>query len=51
MPAFDRFTYGSIGSIFIDAGFTNVVTEDITTNVKPMVRLFFVLAYIHIYWF
>ncbi|EMR89691.1 hypothetical protein ACHAP3_000735 [Botrytis cinerea] len=46
MPAFDRFTYGSIGSIFTDAGFTNVVTEDITIHVKPMVRFFFVLAYI-----
>ncbi|KAF7927546.1 uncharacterized protein EAE98_005928 [Botrytis deweyae] len=46
MPAFDRFTYGSISSIFADAGFTNVVTEDITINVKPMVRFFFVLAYI-----
>ncbi|RAL59778.1 hypothetical protein DID88_000407 [Monilinia fructigena] len=46
MPAFDEFTYGSISSIFSDAGFTNVQTEDITIHGKPMVRFFFILAYI-----
>ncbi|QSZ28644.1 hypothetical protein DSL72_003143 [Monilinia vaccinii-corymbosi] len=46
MPAFDQFTYGSISSIFTDAGFTNVQREDITMHVKPMVRFFFILAYI-----
>lgn len=46
MPAYNDFTYGAIGRILEEAGFVDVTTEDITLNVKPMVRFFFVLAYI-----
>jgi sterol 24-C-methyltransferase len=46
MPAHDRFTYGTIGTILKKAGFTDVKTEDITIHVKPMVLFFFLLAYI-----
>ncbi|KAI9643832.1 hypothetical protein NHQ30_007183 [Ciborinia camelliae] len=46
MPAYDRFTYGTIGSLLTDAGFTDVQTEDISVHVRPMVRFFFLLAYL-----
>ncbi|KAK9372071.1 S-adenosyl-L-methionine-dependent methyltransferase [Lipomyces chichibuensis] len=46
MPALDRFGPGVIQRILEEVGFQEVVVEDLTINVTPMLRLFFILAYI-----
>ena len=46
MPANADFEEGVIRRILEETGFENVVIEDLTMNVMPMLRLFFVIAYI-----
>ena len=46
MPAHARFDKGVLQGMLETAGFQNVVVTDLTTNVMPMLRLFFILAYI-----
>ncbi|KAK9327522.1 S-adenosyl-L-methionine-dependent methyltransferase [Lipomyces starkeyi] len=46
MPGYDRFGQGVVQRILQDVGFQEVVVRDLTTNVTPMLRLFFVVAYI-----
>ncbi|KAK9313234.1 S-adenosyl-L-methionine-dependent methyltransferase [Lipomyces starkeyi] len=46
MPGYDRFDQGVVQRILQDVGFQEVVVKDLTTNVTPMLRLFFVIAYI-----
>ena len=46
MPANARFDKGVLEKMLTDVGFVDVVVKDITKNVTPMLRLFFLLAYI-----
>jgi sterol 24-C-methyltransferase len=46
MPAHEGFQKGALEHLLKDVGFEDVVVNDLTTNVTPMARLFFVLAYI-----
>ncbi|KAK9482223.1 S-adenosyl-L-methionine-dependent methyltransferase [Lipomyces starkeyi] len=46
MPGYDQFGHGAVQRILQDVGFQEVVAKDLTTNVTPMLRLFFVMAYI-----
>lgn len=46
MPASDRFKQGVLEKILEDAGFEDVVAENLSDNVMPMLRLFYILAFI-----
>ena len=46
MPANARFNRGVLQSMLEDTGFKDVKVQDLSVNVKPMARLFFVVAYI-----
>jgi sterol 24-C-methyltransferase len=46
MPAHEGFQKGALEHLLKDVGFEDVVLKDLTTNVTPMARLFFLLAYI-----
>ena len=46
MPAHEGFQRGVLQHLLQDIGFEDVVVNDLTTNVTPMARLFFLLAYI-----
>lgn len=46
MPANDRFKQGVLKGMLEDAGFEDVVVRDLSENVLPMLRLFFILAVI-----
>ena len=46
MPAFDSFEDGVLENVFERAGFVDIVTEDLTTNITPMLRFFYVLAFL-----
>ncbi len=46
MPANVSFSQGALQSMLERQGFENVVREDLTENMRPMIRLFFLVAYI-----
>ncbi|KOS47588.1 hypothetical protein ACN38_g1459 [Penicillium nordicum] len=46
MPANTEFEADTLLSFLEEAGFTDVKLTDLSENVKPMLRLFFILAYI-----
>ncbi|KAI9053713.1 hypothetical protein LZ554_002664 [Drepanopeziza brunnea f. sp. 'monogermtubi'] len=46
MPAYDRFQEGVLSKILEGAGFQDVVVEDISDNVLPLMRLFYILAFV-----
>ena len=46
MPANVAFSEGVLQRMLEDQGFQDVVVEDLSPNVKPMARLFFLVAYI-----
>jgi ubiquinone/menaquinone biosynthesis C-methylase UbiE len=46
MPANARFDKGVLQKMLVEAGFMDIVVKDLTTNITPMLRLFFVLAYV-----
>ncbi|KAK9374211.1 S-adenosyl-L-methionine-dependent methyltransferase [Lipomyces chichibuensis] len=46
MPALEQFGPGALQRILEDVGFQDVVVKDYTINVTPMLRLFFVMAFI-----
>lgn len=46
MPAKAQFDKGVLEKMILEVGFVDVVVRDLTVNVTPMLRLFFVLAYI-----
>ncbi|KAL2065341.1 hypothetical protein VTL71DRAFT_3010 [Oculimacula yallundae] len=46
MPAYDRFQRGVLKGILEDVGFEDVEIKDLSNNVFPMLRLFYVLAFI-----
>lgn len=46
IPAWEKFEHGVLQSMLERRGFQDVVVEDLTENVKPMVMLFCIVAYI-----
>ena len=46
MPAFQQFPLGAIRRSLENVGFQNVEVQDLSQNVAPMMRFFFLLAYI-----
>ncbi|EFW21049.1 hypothetical protein D8B26_002687 [Coccidioides posadasii str. Silveira] len=46
MPSNALFEQGRLPSLLEDAGFVDVKVADLSENIKPMLRLFFVVAYI-----
>ena len=46
MPANASFTQGTMERMLEDQGFIDINNEDITENIKPMMRLFFMVGYI-----
>lgn len=46
MPAFEQFPLGTIRRSLENVGFQNVEVQDLSQNVAPMMRFFFLLAYI-----
>ncbi|KAI9847415.1 MAG: hypothetical protein M1837_002604 [Sclerophora amabilis] len=46
MPANSRFERGVLQRMLEERGFRDVVVEDLSTNIKPMLRLFFIVAYL-----
>ncbi|KAL8739651.1 MAG: hypothetical protein Q9190_007568 [Brigantiaea leucoxantha] len=46
MPANEAFSQGVLESMLEKQGFENVRLEDLSKNIKPMVMLFFVVAYV-----
>jgi sterol 24-C-methyltransferase len=46
MPAFEQFPLGTIRKKLQNAGFQDVEVQDLSQNVAPMMRFFFLLAYI-----
>ncbi len=46
MPTFQRLTYGVPERLLKDAGFTDIVVEDISPHILPMLRLFAGAAYV-----
>lgn len=46
MPANESFSQGALQSMLERQGFQDVVVRDLTENMRPMMRLFFLVAYI-----
>ncbi|MCJ1311670.1 hypothetical protein MMC25_005343 [Agyrium rufum] len=46
MPAFEQFTLGTIRSRLEKTGFEGLEVQDLSLNIAPMMRFFFLLAYI-----
>lgn len=46
MPAYDRFHQGVLKGILEEAGFEDIEVKDLSPNVLPMLRLFYILAFI-----
>jgi ubiquinone/menaquinone biosynthesis C-methylase UbiE len=46
MPANDQFKQGVLQGILEEAGFEDVVVKDLSENVLPMLRMFYILAFI-----
>jgi sterol 24-C-methyltransferase len=46
MPAYDRFQQGVLKGILEEVGFEDVEVKDLSENVLPMLRLFYILAFI-----
>ncbi len=46
MPANECFLYGALQRMLEKQGFQNVVVKDLSENIKPMMRLFFLVGYI-----
>ena len=46
MPANESFSQGTLQRMLEEQGFQDVVVEDLSENMKPMLRLFFIVAYI-----
>ena len=46
MPAHARFVRGVLEGILEEAGFEDVAVEDLSENILPMVRMFYILAFI-----
>ena len=46
MPANIMFSQGTLQQMLEEQGFRDVVVEDLTENIRPMARLFFLVAYL-----
>lgn len=46
MPANESFSQGALQSMLERQGFQDVVVRDLTENMRPMMRLFFLVAYV-----
>src|SRR5271155_5696401 len=46
LPAFEQFPLGAIRKRLENVGFQDVEVQDLSQNVTPMMRFFFLLAYI-----
>jgi sterol 24-C-methyltransferase len=46
MPSNARFEKGVLERLLEEAGFEDLIVNDLSANVKPMLRLFFILAYL-----
>lgn len=46
MPAHESFLHGTLERMLEKQGFQDVVVEDLSENMKPMMRLFFLVGYI-----
>ena len=46
MPANETFSYGVLPSLLEENGFNQVEFEDLSQNIRPMLLLFYILAYI-----
>ncbi|ESZ93814.1 hypothetical protein SBOR_5809 [Sclerotinia borealis F-4128] len=46
MPAHERFNQGVLEEILAEAGFEDIVVKDLSDNVLPMLRMFYLLAFI-----
>ena len=46
MPANESFEYGVLQSMLERRGFQDVVVEDLSENIKPMIMLFYIVAYV-----
>lgn len=46
MPANARFEQGVLQHMMAEAGFEDIQVEDLSVNITPMLRLFFILAYL-----
>jgi hypothetical protein len=46
MPAYDQFQQGVLKGILEKVGFQDVVVRDISENALPMLRMFYLLAFI-----
>ncbi|KAJ8057984.1 hypothetical protein OCU04_013157 [Sclerotinia nivalis] len=46
MPAHERFNQGVLENILREAGFEDIIVKDLSENVLPMLRMFYVLAFI-----
>lgn len=46
MPANESFEYGVLQSMLESRGFQDVVVGDLSENIKPMIMLFYIVAYI-----
>ncbi|KAL9583036.1 MAG: hypothetical protein Q9212_002940 [Teloschistes hypoglaucus] len=46
MPGFEIFNRGVLPRIMKDQGFEDIESRDLTANMRPLMRLFFLLAYI-----
>lgn len=46
MPGAEGFRTGSIQKLLEDTGFRDIIVKDFSTNITPMLRLFYILSYI-----
>lgn len=46
MPANVRFNQGVLQRMLEEAGFQDVTVNDLSTNIRPLLRLFFIVAFI-----
>ncbi|KAL3423320.1 hypothetical protein PVAG01_05067 [Phlyctema vagabunda] len=46
MPAYDRFREGVLQELLEQAGFQDVIVRDLSENVLPMLRMFYLLAFV-----
>lgn len=46
MPSNDLFDRGVLENLLTEAGFENIETRDLSPNIKPLLRLFFLVAYL-----
>lgn len=41
-----HFTHGKFTQILKDAGFENIIVENVTSNIMPMLKIFYLIAYV-----